>query len=157
MKKMKIALGALTLLTVVAIIGCNNNQPAPCLPVFVHSGYSDSLAAINHTLSFADAKAMIKRYVEYRKGKRNKNDSITVPYYETFNRQAVYDLLKQDSTIGIRIYYGLTANNKLVQILIGTKPNGRGNSNNLKEMGQTPPGNTDSISVDKFVNSIDAP
>ena len=154
---MKIALGALTLLTVVAIIGCNNNQPAPCLPVFVHSGYSDSLAAINHTLSFADAKAMIKRYVEYRKGKRNKNDSITVPYYETFNRQAVYDLLKQDSTIGIRIYYGLKPNKQLVQILIATKANGGINPFLCKEMGQTPPGNTDSITVDQAVDLIIAP
>ena len=117
MRKMKMALSIVILATAV-LVGCNNQNQKPCLPPFIHTGFSDSLAAANHNISYAEAKEMIVRFRSSRK------DSITIPDYGVFNRQSMFDIINVDSIVGVAVFNGLTNNKVMKHILIGVKASG---------------------------------
>lgn len=157
MKKLFNLLMVAIVVTIV-LVSCKQKPQQPCLPAFIHTKYSDTLAAINHNINFDTAKAYIKKFLAYKKdvqsGKIKDSLSYLTPRYETFNRDAFYDVINRDSIVGVRVFYGINSNKKVVHILFGVKPNGQVSVVGMKEMGQNPPTNSSDTAMVNLDNDL---
>ena len=142
MKKITLVISVIVL--TVCMYSCDGDQLSPeaedCLPKLIGGPCTDTLKSRINSISVSDAAEMNKRY---RDAVTNGFDSATVwTLSETFSRDAIFDLLKRDSTVGIRFYFGLNSNKELKIIMAGVKPDC---SNWCKFLEMGLPG-TDSIS-----------
>lgn len=89
---------------------------------------TSDLAEINHFIP-------VEKIDDFRKGFAVQRDSLArlspnlfIPLSETFNKQALLDLLKDSANVGIRIYYGLKTGDKRNEIrlvLVGVNSQGQ--------------------------------
>lgn len=89
---------------------------------------TSALAEINHFIP-------VERIDDFRKGFAAQRDSLArlspnlyIPLSETFNKQALLDLLKDSTNVGIRIYYGLKTGDKRNEVrlvLVGVNSQGQ--------------------------------
>lgn len=119
-----------TAVVATVLVSCNNKPlPAPpCLPAFVHTGFSDSLAAVNHKITLTEAKDLIKRFNDYKKLVQTgavKDSFKTIPSYGHFNRDPIYSLINQPGVVGITMYTGMKPNKTIVPVMLGVKANGK--------------------------------
>lgn len=140
----KITLVICVMVLAVCMYSCDGDQLSPeaedCLPKLIGGPCTDTLKSRINSISVSDAAEMNKRY---RDAVTNGFDSATVwTLSETFSRDAIFDLLKRDSTVGIRFYLGLNSDKELKIIMAGVKPDC---SNWCKFLEMGLPG-TDSIS-----------
>lgn len=122
MKKITLVISVIVL--TVCMYSCDGDQLSPeaedCLPKLIGGQCTDTLKSRINSISVSDAAEMNKRY---RDAVTNGFDSATVwTLSETFSRDAIFDLLKRDSTVGIRFYFGLNSNKELKIIMAGVKP-----------------------------------
>ena len=73
----------------------------------------------NHFISVQTAKEYTARF-------RQNKDKITthdyqnaLPYSETFDAQAIRDILNQEGCVGFRTYFGMNENNEVCVIFVG--------------------------------------
>ncbi len=99
---------------------CLENKPAP-------TAFSDSLNAINHLIPINEALDMIQNFANNREAMLDPSmrGNDTMPLYETFNLQAIHDLICQPTAIGFRIYPGLDTNQKVRFVLVGVDGDGQ--------------------------------
>ena len=148
------------------LASCNNKPlPAPpCLPAFVHTGFSDSLAGVNHKITLSEAKDLIKRFNDYKKQVQTgavKDSFKTIPSYGHFNRDAIYSLINQPGVVGITIYTGMKANKTIVPVIVGVRSNGKPSIAAIIETIKLPtiagdPESPDFSPVDVSPNSLDS-
>lgn len=130
MKKIKHIL-LVTLTAATALISCKPKPQPPqatCLPPFIHTGYSDSLAAVEHRISLAQSKELVKHFAQNKQAiiaGAFRDSGLIIDRYVSFNRDAIYKILQQDSNVGFRIYPALTKNNRLTYVLTAVAPNGK--------------------------------
>ena len=85
------------------------------------------LPGVTHLIRIDSAQSMVERYKLYQ-------DSIIAGRFagrqdilmncEVFNRSAFDDILALYSCVGVRMYYGMQVNKKVIQIAVGVKPDG---------------------------------
>ncbi|TXJ25887.1 MAG: hypothetical protein E6Q24_13445 [Chitinophagaceae bacterium] len=116
---------ALPVLFLVLISSCGQqNEGGVRIPV---PKDTSGLAEINHFIPVEKINEFQKSFVAQR-------DSLTrlsgyyFPISETFNKQALLDLLKDSANVGIRIYYGLKTGgnrNEIRLVLVGVNSEGQ--------------------------------
>lgn len=89
---------------------------------------TSSLAKINHFIPVQDIEAFKSAFAFHRDSLARVYPSLMIPISETFNKQALINILKDSTNVGMRIYYGVKAGdnrNELRLILVGVNSQGQ--------------------------------
>lgn len=88
---------------------------------------TSGLAKIDHFISEEQINDFRKNFTAQRDS-LNRLSGLYLPISETFNKQALLDLLKDSANVGIRIYYGLKTGgnrNEIRLVLVGVNSEGK--------------------------------
>lgn len=98
---------------------CIDNKPAP-------TPFSTDLNAINHNIDITQAITMINNFGAVREtmvsAPYNAN---TLPVYETFNLEAIDQLICQDNAVGFRVYMAMDDQQQVRFVLVGVDGDGK--------------------------------
>ncbi len=86
------------------------------------------LGRIDHFIPVADIETYKKEFEAERDSVMRANPNLYIPMSEAFNKQALIDILKDSTSVGIRVYYGLktVGNQKSFRIiLVGVNEQGK--------------------------------
>lgn len=89
---------------------------------------SSSLAKINHFIPVKDIEEFKAAFAVQRDSLSRSYPSLMIPVSETFNKQALINILKDNTNVGVRIYYGIKAGgnrNEMRLILVGVNAEGK--------------------------------
>lgn len=95
-----------------------NNKPEP-------TPFSTELNSLNHLIPISEGATMVQNFSGVREtmlAPGYSNDAL--PLYETFNLQAVHDILVQPTAVGFRVYLGMDATQKIRVVMVGVDPDG---------------------------------
>lgn len=101
----------LATMVITLAIACKKPKPKPT-----------ELDGLKHSIKISEAMAMVERYQKMKDSITklfNGNPPAGFTSYETFNGKEIKQLLDADSSIGLRVYYGLDSNNNFRVILTG--------------------------------------
>ena|SRR5215213_8618288 len=79
------------------------------------------MSSSRHLISFDTAKTFTKDFRDKKKKilKEEYGDKNTIPLSETFDRDAFDYILSQQGCVGIRIYFGMNAEERVNLIIVG--------------------------------------
>ena len=86
------------------------------------------LGRIDHFIPVADIETYKKNFGPQRDRVMSGNPNLYIPMSEAFNKQALIDILKDSTCVGIRVYYGLKTGDKQNSfrlILVGINEQGQ--------------------------------
>jgi hypothetical protein len=91
------------------LIGSCNNEPTPqkdlvCIPV---PKDTSDLGRIDHFIPLGTIDLFKKDFSNVRDSFARSFPGVYLPQAEVFNKAAIVDVLKLDSCVGIKIYYGI--------------------------------------------------
>ena len=89
---------------------------------------TSSLAKINHFIPVRDIEAFKAAFSGQRDSLSRVYPNLVIPYAETFNKQAILNILRDSGNVGLRIYYGVKTGdnrNELRLILVGVNSEGK--------------------------------
>ncbi|MET0466169.1 MAG: hypothetical protein ABW007_23620 [Chitinophagaceae bacterium] len=118
--------GLLLLATVLALNACTpKNEGGVHIPV---PKDTSALGKIDHFISVEDINGFRTGFQSQRDSLARQFPGLYFPLSETFNKQALLDLLKDSTNVGVRIYYGVkpgTNRNELRLMLVGVNSQGK--------------------------------
>lgn len=110
----------------VTLISCDQkNEGGVHIPV---PKDSSALAKINHFIPVKDIEEFKAAFAVQRDSLSRSNPNLMIPVSETFNKQALINILKDSNNVGVRIYYGIKAGgnrNEMRLILVGVNAEGK--------------------------------
>jgi len=89
---------------------------------------SSVLGRIDHFIPVADIETYKKNFGPQRDSVMSANPNLYIPMSEAFNKQALIDILKDSTCVGIRVYYGLKTGDKQNSfrlIIVGVNEQGK--------------------------------
>ena len=89
---------------------------------------TSALAKINHFIPVRDIEAFKAAFANQKDSLSRVYPSLVIPFSETFNKQALLNILRDSNNVGVRIYYGVKAGdkrNELRLILVGVNSEGK--------------------------------
>jgi hypothetical protein len=119
----KLALLALSLFLISSCV--HENEGGVRIPV---PKDTSDLAEINHFISVDQISTFRTGFTAQRDSLSRTFPGLYIPLSETFNKQALLDLLKDSTNVGIRIYYGLKTGgnrNEVRLMLVGVNSQGQ--------------------------------
>jgi len=117
---------ALLALAVLLLVSCDRTKEGG-VHIPVPKDTSD-LAQIDHFISVEQINSFRAGFASQRDSLARAVPGLYFPLSETFNKQALLDLLKDSTNVGIRIYYGLKTGsnrNEVRLVLVGVNSQGR--------------------------------
>lgn len=98
---------------------CIDNKPAP-------TPFSNTLNAIDHNITLENAVNMINNFGAVRTSMvSSPYNANTLPVYETFNLDAIDQLICQDNAIGFRVYMAMDDQQQVRFVLVGVDGDGK--------------------------------
>jgi len=117
---------ALPVLLLILLSSCDHqNEGGVHIPV---PKDTSDLAEINHFIPEEQINEFKKSFVVQRDSLARLSPGLYFPISETFNKQALLDLLKDSTNVGVRIYYGLKTGsnrNEVRLMLVGVNSQGQ--------------------------------
>lgn len=125
----KKSLGGTILPALALIIGVSSCRPKQEGGQFIPVPRDTSaLGKVNHFIPVEDINKFKSAFASQRDSIARNFPGLFIPLSETFNKQALLNLLKDSTNVGIRIYYGLKAGgnrNEVRLVLVGVNSQGQ--------------------------------
>lgn len=89
---------------------------------------SSALGKINHFIPVKDIEQFKSAFAVQRDSLTRMNPNLVIPVSETFNKEALLDILKDSTNVGVRIYYGVKQignRNEVRLMLVGVNAAGK--------------------------------
>ncbi|HTD92817.1 MAG TPA: hypothetical protein VK644_03355 [Chitinophagaceae bacterium] len=111
------------------LASCNDKTPPPDTGSVQIPNPQDTsaLGKINHFIEKTDIENFRKEFANQRDSLSRSNPYLFIPVSETFNKQALLNLLKDSTNVGLRIYYGVKKGNNRNEVrlmLVGVNSKG---------------------------------